>query len=312
MAEGTPWMTVLTCAARREYFAATMASIRAADDGFFLGEKVVFVDGANQLSPEDWKWYEDAAGSGWRFEMTDPHGEAIGTKPAMIALLHVVASAGAAWLLYMEDDITLSKNAIAAVCCYAHSHPAHLAFTTFCDIKNIAPLDGVTECPGYDFSGPTGEGGHWGNQMLLIPGAAMHYLQSITTLPDWGITIPPHERSWPKDWTDVVLGRKASDILLGISLACSPSPWTKYGVFSPSLAQHVGENSLVNPKATVTGWGRDTLTWRGEDFDALSLPEPKFHEAVPHWRADQKTRMQIRFRGGNYQGNRTKAEKPTC
>lgn len=324
---GIPWMTVLTCPVtagedgvlvkapeRREYFAATIKAINECGGRDFPGRRVVFIDGGNQLSPEEWLWYEEAAGPGWHFEMTDPHGDLIGTKPSMLSLLHKVALAGATWLLYMEDDLRLSKNAITAACRYAETMPPQLAFTSFCDIKNAAPLDGVTECPGYDFEGPTGEGGHWGNQMLVIPGAALQFLESVTTLPDWGIKIPPHERSWPKDWTDIVVGRKASDIMLGISLALAPSPWLKYGVFSPSLAQHIGARSLVNPKATVYGWGRDTLTWKGEEFDALTLNlnAPEFHEVVPHWKADQKTRLQLRFRGGNARGNKAITEKKAC
>lgn len=304
-------MTVLTCPARREYFAATMASINAAGANEFLGEKIVFIDGTDQFTQDDWNWYANTAGSGWDLRCTSlaPLSPAIGTKPAMLHVLHEAAKAEASWLLYMEDDILLSKNAIRAV--VSMNYPKHLAFVSFCDIKNVAPLTGITECPGYDFEGPTGEGGHWGNQMLVIQGEALSYLQASTTMPDWNITLPDHRASWPKSAADIVLGKKASDIMLGISLACPPAPWSRYGVFSPSLAQHVGERSLVNPKATVSGWGRDSLTWRGEDFDSLSteLRSPKLHEAIPHWKMGPKMKMQIRFRGGKFQDNRSLIEE---
>lgn len=304
-----PWMTVLTCSDRREYFAATMASIREAGGDSFPGEKNVFIDGTENFKPEDWSWYADQA-PGWNLCSTGKGllSPRIGTKPAMLHVLYQAAEASAPYLLYMEDDIVLSKNAIKFVT--SMTHPSHLAFISFCDIKNIGRQTGITMCPGYDFEGPVGEGGHWGNQMLLIQGPALQYLKESTTFPDWRISIPDHQKAWPKKWEDVVLGMKASDIMLGVSLACSPAPWGRYGVFTPSLAQHIGERSLVNPLATSQGWGRDSLTWRGADFDSLML-EPQhhvFHEATPHWRSDVKTRMQIRFRGGNRQLNRTGLE----
>lgn len=272
-------MTVLTSPKRREYFAATMASIRHAGGDKFRGDKVVFIDGTNVLTESDWKWYQDTAGLDWQLRSTDEHGDAIGTKPSMLSILH--AARGATRLIYLEDDVALCKNAILFS---ARVHiPGHLAFISLCDIKNVAPLPGFTECPGYDYEAPTGEGGHWGNQMLIIPGSSLAYLHSSVSLPDWD------------------LSTKASDIMLGISLATGPAPWKEFGVFSPSLAQHVGDRSLVNPLATVHGWGRDSLTWPGANFDALtllnSIPHKSMQKVIPFYKADTKTRRMVRFRG---------------
>jgi hypothetical protein len=297
------WLTVLTCPARREYFAATIASLRWAGSDKFTGEKIVFIDGTTQLSDEDWAWYREAA-PGWSFRSTSPDGASIGTKPAMLSLLHQAAEAAVERLVYCEDDILCSKNAIPAIL-RLKGHD-RLAFVSFCDIKNLGFKPGLTEAPGYDFAGPSGQGGHWGNQMLLLSGKALQYLRSTTEMPDWGISIPNLGQDWPKKPEDIALGKKASDIMLGISLALPPAPWAKYGIFTPSLCQHIGERSLVNPVATANGFGRDSLTWPGTDFDALTLnlEDPEHHEAIPHWRADKRTQYAIRFRGGNARRNR--------
>lgn len=282
-----PLLSVLTHPARRDYFAATMASVRAAGGDEY--SRTVFIDGQGSLSPSDHDWYRAVAGPGWSFAATHPSGEAIGTKSSMLAVLH--AAAGSERLIYLEDDIVLCKNAISFVARY--EMPLDVAFVSFCDIKNAAPRPGLTVCPGYDYDAPMGQGGHWGNQMLLIPGRSLRFLRDAVALPDWGDA------------------RIASDIMLGISLATGPAPWRTYGIYSPSLAQHVGERSLVNPNAVARGFGRDTLTFPGTAFDAMTLAmDPPRQPVVPLHLADAKTRIQIRFRGGN--GPRNRSQGDTC
>jgi len=293
-------MTVLTCPLRREYFASTMASVRKAGGDRFEGPKVVFVDGGSDLTAEEWAWYKEIAGPWWDVRSTNGYAKTdnpfLETKNAMLAILHAAADDGASYLIYMEDDIVLCKNAIDALS-KVRVHD-HIAFYTFCDIKNVATLSGVTEYAGYDFLAPAGEGGHWGNQLLLIPGRSLRYLRKTTVLPNWTTTLKNLGPNWMHGPAQLAEEKRASDILLGLSLACEPAPWRAYGVFTPSLAQHVGERSLVNPVATLGRWGRDTLTWPGEDFDALTLDLEcsQVHEGVPDHRIDGKTRLQRRFR----------------
>lgn len=267
--ENPPWLSMLTCPDRREYVEATMASLKHAGIDSFKGKKKLFVDG-----PTDGYAYP-----GWDVEtLSRPEApdKRLGTKEALLTIMRRTAQAGAPYLIYTEDDILYSKNAVPAI--QRIEVPDDLAFLVFCDIKDVGKKPGITETPGYDFEGVQGEGGHWGNQLMKLP------LRSLKMLVD----------HYPPEWGYAF----ASDVLIGIMMATPPAKCRAYGVFSPSLAQHVGARSLVAPGATVVGWGRNASNFQGEDFDCLSIDFDKVqrHLALLPRQMRTEDKMRLRFR----------------
>jgi hypothetical protein len=227
-----PWLTVLTCSKRPEYLGATIASLDRAGARAFRGERIVFVDG-------------DASGikaPGWR--ICQLHPDRLGVKEASFAVLRTAARAGVPHLIYTEDDCVYTRGAIRAIA--EIPIPSDVGFLSYCDIKGVAREPGITVAPGYDYTAEWGRGGHWGNQCVSIPG------RSLPRLLTGRLT----------DWT---LPARASDILLGML-------YEKYGVFYPSLAQHVGDRSLVQDAGSnLTMPNRVSAHFPGVDFDAATL-----------------------------------------
>lgn len=151
--------------------------------------------------------------------------------------------------LYFEDDTKGCKQSVIAMDYI--KIPDDCAFLVFCDI-----IERGTKEPSfrrYKGERETLTYGHWGNQALKIRPDAVDYVISN------GIELP--KMRYPH----------SSDVLLAHALCAPPSPWPYYGVVSPSLFNHVGVQSSINPRAPFKGKGRVTANYAGDDFDALSV-----------------------------------------
>jgi hypothetical protein len=288
-------LSVLTCSRRRDYLDATLASIERAGALDFDGDRVIYVDG----DPAGYEF------DGWRVEGL-PHGPLhkegsnhlfdglIGTKAALLEIMRRASVERVEMLYYTEDDIRWAKNAVPFMIGMAERMPDDLAFYTFCDIKQIALHQGITTMVGYDFGSPRpGEGGHWGNQALAVP------LRSLDLIAQ------PNPLAW-RQFLDKI-GFKtdtpyASDVYIGIITATPPAPCSEYGVIYPSAAYHAGDRSIVLPGAATAGWGRQTLSYPGDDYDMMQLSwmfenPPKQRGLLPRELPDED-RIRLRFRNG--------------
>lgn len=227
-------IAVLTTPGRPEYLADTIASLERAGAAEHA-LRVIFVDGDGGRM-ENLPFF-----SGW---LTESLGaEPQGTRGALAGVLHAAARFGED-LLFFEDDIRASRNAVRAL--ELLEVPADCGFLVACD---IAQHGGTT--PQIVRRG--GEGPkRWGSQAMKIPARALEYMASRTL----------DGSSWPH----------AADIALGQALAAPPAPWAHYGIVAPSLFNHIGERSSVTPEKKVTKLeGRASLNYIGDDADALPL-----------------------------------------
>lgn len=257
-----PWLTVLTSPLRTCYYEATISKLIDAGADVFTGVCTLFVDGpAHTGSPLEAHapWgpeggrYKRLVPANWRVLSCRSDGRSHGTKEAFLGVIYAAADADAEFLLYFEDDVLPCANAVTAMC--QIPVPDDIAFLTFCDIKQLCGEDNtpkIRRIDGYDYETNTG---HWGNQALKFPLRALKHLASAG-IPPWHY-------------------KHASDVLAAILLTTGSAPWRKYGVVSPSLIQHIGAQSLVDPHAPPYGFGRQPANFVGEDFDALTLSWPE-------------------------------------
>jgi hypothetical protein len=255
---GKPAVTVLTSPQRSGYYERTIELLDETG-ATKLPTRILFVDGpaSHDAVEAHGPWgplggrYMRITPPEWNIRScyTGYDGRVSGTKKAMVNILRWAADVGVSDLYYFEDDVLPAKNAVLAM--QAIVVPDDCAFLTFCDIKWLGGEDktpGIRRFAGFDEINDTG---HWGNQALKIPRATLQYFRS-GPLPPW------HHRH-------------ASDVLLSIIVAQEPAPWNKYGVVAPSLVQHIGLNSLANPREPQRGHGREAANFVGKDFDALAV-----------------------------------------
>ncbi len=232
-----PWLTVLTTPARPEYLLATLASIDAAGGDRFAGNRIVFVDGDRGQVP--------AVPPGWA-KLTTGDGPR-GTRRAMWKILHLAGIARAPYVLYFEDDLRLCRRAIGAMS--AIEVPPGLGFLAFFNQHGPAPEPGI-HCRRAD--DPKYGHGFWGNQALKIP------LRSLRVF--------ERPRSEPVgQWA------YASDVWLGEQLASRRAATEWFGIYSPTLVRHVGEQTTIPSQKGQTNAGhRAGLNYAGDDYDALA------------------------------------------
>jgi hypothetical protein len=272
-------LTILTCPDRKQYLENTIESLKKAGLDNFQGEKIIYVDGYRDTFYRKFtKEFEVIQLELYGFSLEDKKAQ---TKKSLLHIMRAAARDSIDYLYYFEDDIALSKNTLSVM--ETVGVPNHLAFVSYCDLKDIGFKYGIAEAPGYDFEAPEFEGGHWGNQALVIP---LHSLEMLTkhSIPEWVIHKGEHNF--------------ASDILISIMMATGGAEKRLYGVFYPSLVQHTGDISLVNPAATTVGWGRSTLSFKGEEFDAstLDLSKLEFYQGHVYSNMTRQQRLELRFR----------------
>lgn len=222
-------ISVLTCAARGRYLAASIASIDRAGGAAYAGRKVIHVDG-----PE----HELYRHEGWEISTVAPIRR--GARHAMLEIMRRAAASDVELLLYFEDDVLLCKNAITFMT--ALGVPEPLGFVSYCDLSWHGVAGQLVAMPGCPRNMPVPDGGFVGCQALAIPRRTIESLIS-TPAPTW-------------------LDRNNCDGTIG---TCADS----YGVLD-SLADHVGSESCIM-NATYDRL-RVVRGWRGENFDALTLP----------------------------------------
>ncbi len=252
-------ISVLTCAARGQYLAQTIASIDRAGGAEYSGPKIVHVDGsADGIGPFP----------GWRVESLSPARG--GARRAMFDVFTRAELAGVELLLYFEDDVVLCKNAIRAM--QEIGVPEPLGFVSYCDLLHhpVPPLE-LRAFPGCPRNVPVADGGFVGCQALALP---RRTIRSILSTP-------------PPVWID----RNNCDATIGTSSAA-------YGIVD-SLANHVGMESCIMGRSyqrlrVVRGWrGEDfdadvvPRTFDGRLGDRREIGERcAFHVGVLH--ADRK------------------------
>lgn len=198
-------ISVLTCAARGQYLAQTIASIDRAGGAEYSGTKVVHVDGpADGIGPFP----------GWRVVSLSPARS--GARRSMLDVMARAAAPGVELLLYFEDDVLLCRNAIRAMLQIGVPEP--LGFVSYCDLlwHPTPPLE-LRAFPGCPRNAPVSDGGFVGCQALALPRRTIERL-ATTPAPVW-------------------IDRNNCDATIGTSSEV-------YGVVD-SLANHVGADSCI-------------------------------------------------------------------
>lgn len=238
------WVTVLTSPARPHYVRDTLRRLDGAGASSF--RRQIFVDGPS--------WKVEPL-PGWEVRQCTFNGSPMGSAASSAAVLAAAADEGAEKLLYFEDDVIPCRNAVTAMSKWRI--PPDVGFLAFCDIKNLGNArggPGIIRAPG----GPWKRDGDgfWGSQAVVVPRRSLDDIQAI----------PHHQR--PRWRRSLWPYRNASDVQMGLMLASPPGT---YGVIFPSLVDHVGDVSAVNPEWRLTHANRRPHNFPGEDFDALTL-----------------------------------------
>jgi hypothetical protein len=228
------WVSVVTCAKRGQYLEATIESLESGGAAL-CNKRVLFVDGPAEGFLDRFP--------GWDVVSVSPVA-ARGARLAMVEIMRLAHAAGVQLLLYFEDDIQVCTNAIRAM--LEIGVPRELGFVSYCDLlwHPCPPLE-LAAFPGCPREHPVADGGFVGCQALAIPART---LEAFTT---W--QAPPWLARDPNN-CDGTMGQIAP----------------RYGILD-SLANHIGDMSAImglayGPRLRVV------RGWRGEDFDADTLP----------------------------------------
>jgi hypothetical protein len=188
---------------------------------------------------------------GWDWEVRYPQA---GIRVMMWWAFAHALELGAERLIFCEDDITPTRNAIRYL--RTVEIPDHVAFIDAHDMKEmrdeLAPGLHLVEAPGRDRMG------YWGNQCMMFPRRTVEWLAARS---------PLEELSHMKNPGGEL--PHAADVVMGRLLEASP--WPRWAVLLPRLFRHDGVQSVAHPTKTHTDH-RVTANYPGEDFDALTLP----------------------------------------
>jgi hypothetical protein len=228
-----PWLSVLTTPRRLQYLRGTLDAIDAAGGAAFSGRRIVSVDGAVDL-------VRPLARPGWDVESLSPASR--GTRKSMWEILHRAAGAAVPFLLYFEDDVRLTVNAIAAM--ERTDVPAEYGFLSFFQMNK-----GMPTTPGiHRYRKPSADvSGFWGSQCMKIPARSLAKFAGADPTP------PRYQH--------------ACDVWIGEQLVP--------GIVLPSIVRHVGVSSSIPSQFLHTISGdhihRAGLAYAGDDADALQV-----------------------------------------
>jgi hypothetical protein len=156
---------VVTTPRRPQYWRGTVDAIDAAGGRSFTGRKVIFVDGAADVSHNP---------DGWEFESLTNNEPSRGTCRSFWEIFHRAALAGTPELLFFEDDVRFARNAITAMSAY--QVPPNLGALSFLNMN-----------PGMAGRGPGVHrytGRHfWGSQALKLPARALERFTRTDNIP---------------------------------------------------------------------------------------------------------------------------------
>lgn len=256
-------IVVLTTPRRPQYLGGTLRSLEATG-GRAIRRKIVAVDG----NPRD-VLKQRVVPPGWDVVQVGPGGRGNREVFSRICKLAAGEPESSGDLLYFEDDVEGCANAVTALDMIPV--PDDVGFLQAFDHRNR--LGDRFEPALLRLAPDEPEDGlwFWGLQAVKIPRRTVAHLatcRSDRIGPD-GTPQDQNERS-------LTYG---GDVWLGVWAAWSTAPWQVYGLLAPSLFQHVGGISAINPhwRLTPETW-RVARNWRRE-FDGLTLVEALTHEA---------------------------------
>lgn len=233
-------VVVLTCPRSTHYLADTLNSLERGgvrDVGATTVKRLLVVDdgtppdlGADRL--RDWPVMHLGA-------------EPQGNLRAFLGVFEIAQKCDVDRLLFFEDDIVVCKNAVPKM--LNTEVPDDCAFVSFFDMKEL-PYGTAAGMYKVSTMGKDGRG-YWGSQAMLWPRRTIDYMLAH------------------KD--EILEGRNkhSSDCLFGHQLLYSP--WPRYGVTVPNLADHTGIISAI--WSWIPKVNRKATNFPGEGFDALSL-----------------------------------------
>ena len=229
---GIPWLTVLTTPRRPQYLQRTLVELDCAGAAELAAAgrllRWIAVDGDPEQISAPPGWVKVQVGDGLD-----------GTRRAMLHTIQHAADGQAPYLLYFEDDVIASRNAVAAFAALAV--PDECGFVTAFEVQHFHGADVAPMLTTHRTAAlKRTQGGFWGNQALKLPAGALQHLQLAKVAPG----DPPN----------------SSDVWLGEQLAGPGGYREVFGVINPSLFQHVGAASAVDASWTLAPW-RVAANW---------------------------------------------------
>ncbi len=225
-------LAVLSGAGRETMLERTVAELEARGGARAASSRTVFYSAPKDASPPPLP-------DGW--QLVRRHGPNGGGADFRWMIGELTADSDA---LLFEDDVQPCKNAIPAM--IRHHVPEGCGAVSFYDAGDTighlyaGMTTGLHLVPA---SGP-GDLGFHGAQALRLPAWLIYRMQA-------GDFDPPHRGQ------DVWIGRLLQGLGLKIAVTC------------PSLVQHVGDDSICSPGASLAGARAPAVNFPGEDFDAL-------------------------------------------
>jgi hypothetical protein len=224
-------ISIITCPRPGvDYLPRTAAALLAAGAAEFCARRFVCADGDCPQDDLD----------GWEVDVRYPRG---GPRAMMWWAFERAVAAGVDQLVYCEDDITPTRNAIAYMARF--QVPSWAAFVDFHDVA----LDAATP-PGLHVM--RADRSYTGNQCMVLPRRTLQWLLL-------------HDPMEIMPWQARGLAPHATDSVLGDFVA--RSLWPNYIAHVPRLVRHDGAASAAHPDREE----QLVRAFPGEDFDAFSL-----------------------------------------
>lgn len=215
-----PWLTVITIPRRPFYLANTLAELDRAGAAALaargLLRRVIAVDGyPNEVMTSRSGWEVLQVGTG-----------RAGNRRAMAQIFKLAAAADAAELLYFEDDVICSVDAVLAL--YHYPIPPRCGFVTgFVFREDLQSGDVIRDAKTLLGTNPPRTKGFWGTQAIKVSGPALQYLRAVQ--------VREHEPPM------------SCDVWLGDQVASTGQQFDRFSIIRPSIFQHQGPQSISHP-----------------------------------------------------------------
>lgn len=237
-------VVVATCPGR-PYLRETLAALDERAGAGAATERWIVSDGP--LDPPPGGWH------------CDEQRETLGSRHTFWRATRLAGALGADVLIWLEDDISPSRNLVPYM--LGTALPEGAAFASFFDAGALRPEwpDGWYLAP---MSGPMGHGLRC-SQCLLFPARTVRYLAGL-------------ERFEFGEKAGLLEGAGSVDKAISFLVEREPSLGARYAIHHPQLIEHIGEKSAAHPGLRIDRprgpWQRVATRWAGTGFDATSLP----------------------------------------